>query len=405
MTEDRLRNSASSSLTDHEALDRFVSENHELVELEALVARFNIFEALGIVRAELRHSDFLGWLLDPSESHGQGDVFLRPLLMDLLRYVPSGQRPVSLVAMDGAQLDDVEVRREWKHIDLLIHGRSPRFVIVIENKMHGFEVASKLQRYEEAVRAEFPNTPALFVFLNPEGEDAPDNRWFAYSYSQVHEVLRRVQRATKGALGTDVSVFLEHYLSLLETRFMESPKIIELCRQIYRNHKKAIDLIHQHALSGADGLLGDLAHRLEGLPDWKVITVGGGAVRFVPSDWLNVLPQLGEPEDGPGRAWLTFRISTDGFSLKMRVSTRSVSDDTARNQFLERLWAIGAEEGFKPSFATWKTQKRVSIWSEKIANWEEGEETDPDLIFDRMMVKARQLAERMLPLLKQASRA
>ena len=36
-------------------LARFVVENPELEQLEALLAEFNIFEALGAVRQELRH--------------------------------------------------------------------------------------------------------------------------------------------------------------------------------------------------------------------------------------------------------------------------------------------------------------------------------------------------------------
>jgi hypothetical protein len=55
-----------------EALERFVVENDDLLELEATIGRFNIFDALRIDRAEIRHSNFLAWLLTPSESHGQG---------------------------------------------------------------------------------------------------------------------------------------------------------------------------------------------------------------------------------------------------------------------------------------------------------------------------------------------
>jgi len=70
------------------ALERFVVENEDLLALEERIGRFNIFDALGVVRAEIRHSNFLAWLLDPLESHGQGALFLKALLMDLLRHTP-----------------------------------------------------------------------------------------------------------------------------------------------------------------------------------------------------------------------------------------------------------------------------------------------------------------------------
>jgi len=53
----------------HQAvLDTFLADNPELEQLSAQLATFNIFRALKIERAEIRHSNTLGWLLDPSES-------------------------------------------------------------------------------------------------------------------------------------------------------------------------------------------------------------------------------------------------------------------------------------------------------------------------------------------------
>jgi hypothetical protein len=69
----------SKSLT---ALEGFVVENDDLLELEALIGRFNIFDALGIKDAEIRHSNFLAFILDPAESHGHGQLFLNAVLMD-----------------------------------------------------------------------------------------------------------------------------------------------------------------------------------------------------------------------------------------------------------------------------------------------------------------------------------
>src|SRR5437867_3879565 len=42
--------------------------------------RFNLFEALGLARNEQYQSRFLAFLLNPTESHDQGDLFLRTFL-------------------------------------------------------------------------------------------------------------------------------------------------------------------------------------------------------------------------------------------------------------------------------------------------------------------------------------
>ena len=49
-------------------IEAFVVDNPQLEQLEALIAEFNIFEAMGVVRQELRHSDFLAFMLNPQAS-------------------------------------------------------------------------------------------------------------------------------------------------------------------------------------------------------------------------------------------------------------------------------------------------------------------------------------------------
>ena len=44
------------------ALDRFLADNPELEQLSARLATVNILRALKIERAEIRHSNVLGWL-------------------------------------------------------------------------------------------------------------------------------------------------------------------------------------------------------------------------------------------------------------------------------------------------------------------------------------------------------
>src|SRR3954468_19517483 len=102
------------------ALEWFIVENDDLLALASLIGRFNIFDALRIARAEIRHSNFLAFILDPAESHGQSQLFLRALLMDLLKSAPPHLRPLSPIEIDGVDLRGIEVRREWQNIDLLI---------------------------------------------------------------------------------------------------------------------------------------------------------------------------------------------------------------------------------------------------------------------------------------------
>ena len=98
------------------ALEKFVVDNDDLLALESLIGKFNIFDALGIARAEIRHSNFLAFILDPAESHGQGQLFLNALLMDLLKEAPANKRPLSPIELDGTDLRGVEVRRNVSQV-------------------------------------------------------------------------------------------------------------------------------------------------------------------------------------------------------------------------------------------------------------------------------------------------
>ena len=55
---------------DLRALEKFAAGNEDPGRLEALLGRFDIIEAIGVIRQELlRHSDLLAFLLDPGKSH------------------------------------------------------------------------------------------------------------------------------------------------------------------------------------------------------------------------------------------------------------------------------------------------------------------------------------------------
>ena len=43
----------------------------------------NIFQILRITKNEIRHSNFLSWLLDPNQSHKLGDIFLKRFLREV----------------------------------------------------------------------------------------------------------------------------------------------------------------------------------------------------------------------------------------------------------------------------------------------------------------------------------
>ena len=143
--------------SDRKALEALVVDNPDLERLEALLDQFNIFEAIGAVWQELRHSDFLAFLLDPQQNHGLGDTFLKRLFQKVLVSTESDRMPITPIDLDVWSLDEVFVRREWQNIDILLEDESHKLAIIIENKIGSSEHSDQLRRYYQYVHHQHPD--------------------------------------------------------------------------------------------------------------------------------------------------------------------------------------------------------------------------------------------------------
>jgi hypothetical protein len=365
------------------SLERFVVENDELQRLEEAIGRFNIFDSLGIARVEIRHSNFLAWLLDPAESHGQGALFLKAFLMDLFRQSPSGQRPFSPVELDGIELRGIEIRREWRHIDILIACKEPAFVLAIENKVDSGE-NNPLQKYADDVASAFPDRPTMFVFLTRSGAEASDDTWVPYTYGDVHRVLTRTRNAYEKSIGDDVLTFLDHYLRLIGSRFMDDSMIDDLCRRIYRNHRQALDLIWDRI--GEGGLVLDIEDMLLKEPErWKVVNRTSRRVDFVPARWFAWLPPICALPKADPKSWLTLVVSLGSDKCRLRLLVRPCVDLEVRRRIVKRL--IQDSNEFGCSISGKATDKWTTVYSTTVDQWDEAEEPDRTQLLQKISKK------------------
>jgi len=103
-----------------------------------------------------------------------------------------------------------------------------------------------LQRYREIVSKEFGDCRSILIYLSPEGEAPSDNKWIAYSYSKIVELIDSICKKNKSTLGSDVYTLMTHYANLIRRHIVSDSEIAELCRKIYNRHKLALDLIFEH---------------------------------------------------------------------------------------------------------------------------------------------------------------
>ncbi len=346
-----------------------------------MIGKFNIFDAVKIARTEIRHSNFLAFLLDPLESHGHGQLFLTAFLMDLLKNAPAPRRPLSPIELDGAQLRGVEVRREWNHIDLLITCSEPPLAVVIENKVGSSEHSDQLNRYEQTIKSHCGSTPALLVYLTPSGDEPSAEGWVPYSYRDLHRVLSRVRVTYKNSIGADVLIFLDHYLNLIGSRFMDDPQIDDLCQKIYKNHRRALELIYDRVGSPAAGVLAEAEAALKEDSRWHVFYRGANLIDFVPADWLSWLPPVGSDRKDNPRSWFVFRFEVYNAKLDFYVEIRKMADLAVRRKVVDTLIKEGARFGFKRAAGTITDNYTRVSGRERILQWnDEGDEPSEDLV-------------------------
>jgi hypothetical protein len=319
---------------DLRALENFILDNDDLQQLEAELEQFNIFDAVGMVSQEIRHSHFLGFLLNPSENHGLGDAFLKRVLM--LALSESGYTQVNLIDIDVNDMNGAVVKTEWEHIDILIVDETSKLVIAIENKIYSGEHSNQLARYREIVQQAYPDSlyVPIFIFLTLDETLPSDNSYIPLSYGMVATVLDSIRTTRKSMLSVEVATLIEHYTIMLRRHLVTDSKIAELCQKIWNsNHKKALEILIEHQP--------DLRYEinqyfikeiLEKWPDFNHESRVKKAVVFTPQSWDSIsLLLTGQNWYGNGRLlrfWLERRSNGLSFTLYLFPSEMSIVRET-----------------------------------------------------------------------------
>jgi hypothetical protein len=278
------------SRDDFAALESFVVENEDLERLEILADRFNLFEAIGAVRQELRHSDFLAFLMDPTQSHGLGDLFATRLLQRALRSASSAASAVRPLDLELWSLAGLQIHREWRNIDVLLVDDTNRLVVLIENKIDSAEHSNQLGRYWSVVAAEYPGYRTVGLFLTPDGVPPSDERFIPIGYEIVCSLVEEIVERRASSVGAEVGMLLSHYAQMLRRHIVSDAEIAALCRRIYARHRRALDLIFEHRPDLQAEIGGFLERMIVATPGLLLDGSSKAFIRFLPQAWD--VPQL-----------------------------------------------------------------------------------------------------------------
>lgn len=310
----------------------------------------NIFQILKISRNEIRHSNFLSWLLDPNQSHKLGDIFLKRFLREV--FSSDKFRGIDQVDVEGMDLSSVEVQREWKNIDVLIKLESA--VVCVENKVLSKEHSNQLKRYKEIIETQFPHHKQTFVYLTPEGvsSESESETYEPISYEFIVNTLERIISVYGESLNEQVGNYIKDYITIIKRELMGTDNLTELSKKIYQNHKELFDFIIERKPDVLDEIRG-VFNRLLEERGWILGSPGKSYLRFT-TPIISELTYINTNSNGwRNKESFLFEFvlnpSKNRMNLKTVISPSDPIYDTAR------LTKIFSEiDGFKkPSGKKW----------------------------------------------------
>lgn len=369
-----------------EVLEQFVLDNDELMRLEELASPFNIFKALGVDTQEIRHSSFLAWLLDPTQTHGLRDIFLKGFLMKTTSKARAlGIGTISPVDIDVWDLSDTEVQRERQNIDIILVNQPRNFVCVIENKIDSEEHGDQLRRYRKIVESRFPDLVHHFIFLTARDEEPTDSEHYVkVTYDDVCEAIDHVLKMRGDSMSHDVQMTLSHYLTLVRRWIMPDQEIQRLCRQIWSKHSEALKLIFEHRADLQSELKDALIEMIDSEEDFILDMSSKQYIRFLPKEWDTKKLKRGDGRWTSSRRMLMLQFQNKPDSLMLTVHL-GPGDEAVRREVFDI--ALNAGAPFKLS------QKMLAqVWQQLYqqviltkSDYEEGELSSTE----RMMARVK----------------
>ncbi len=196
---------------------------------------------------EIRHSNVLAWLLNPEESHNLGDKVFKKLISHvILENEDTIAKGIEISQIQLKSYCDLIVYREYKNIDILAVSKNHRFVLLIENKIKAKESRDQLKDYFELIQNEYSSYTILPIYLSLNGQSpSHDQRYCALDYPSLLNVIEQTVNLYKDYLPIPIRDFISFYLESLRGAINMDETTKKLCKEIYDQHKDALDLIYQ----------------------------------------------------------------------------------------------------------------------------------------------------------------
>ena len=383
-----------------QALEALFVANPDFEEIEKSRDIFCPFEAIGMVRQEIRHGHFLAYCLDPQRPHGFGAECLRALMRAASyarRYLPLGDVAGHITPLDVHLMDfeKAQIRREWRKIDLLAVVNQEKLVVAIELKIDASEHSGQLGRYRKLVEEQWPVDRGwrhLFLYLTKSGGDASDDDgegWILLHLQAVAVELESVVERQHGA--PDARILLQSYLSMLRRHHLKDDNLEALANKLWSQHREALEFLMERRPDGDDGVFTQIydnrdeaAERMSKACGLDVIPEDSSRsiIRFAIKNWDGLPDFLTAQDYTASKRLILLELQRSGDKQQLRVRfVLGRGDQDIRMRYFQTLADAGQPTTKRNTVTTSWT--RLGTRSIGIGEDEDGDDTSAS--FDRVL--------------------
>lgn len=343
------------------ALKAFLLDSDCINLINPWISKFNLFDVLKISRTEIRHSNMLGWLFDPNESHGLNDLFIRGIMQRLIRNYSNPRINIfKILLMD---FHSFIVLREWKNIDLLLVSNEEKFVLCIENKIGSIEHDNQLVRYKKIIDSEYKDYLNMLIYLTPNGDESSDiDNWQTLSYVDIIEVLESCMSMVE--VLPDIKLLIENYIDVVRRDIVGDEKLIKICNEIYNKHKKALNLIYENIEDIPSQFYVEIKKwcsikAKEGKINFDESKSSKTRIRFTTDNMTNLLGELEEANSGwKSTSYYYYEVQNRNGWIRVQLCLLSQGLNKEQEEKCMKLGKIAKAGDFKENW-TWKTIKAL----------------------------------------------
>jgi len=113
------------------------------------------------------------------------------------------------------------------------------------------------------------------------------------SYSDIISIIDHLIEGKRDKVGSEILTFISHYGEMLRRYVMQDSEIQDICRKIYKRHKRALDLVFEYRPDKQLEIYQCLAEIIEEDPDLILDEASSKSyIRFISRD-LDFVPKEG----------------------------------------------------------------------------------------------------------------